>query len=123
MKSDALPTSTIFNSDNWVHKAEFQWRISLILSCILLSILAVLLIQSHNGERRYLPFVFAISIYLIYSNLLGIGQTLLKRDVVPGFIGLWWVHLLLGLVLLALYYLPSLRYLKKGKGSQVLEAG
>jgi lipopolysaccharide export system permease protein len=111
-KTAALSTAEIIGSGNKEHQAEFQWRISLILSCLFLSLLAVLLMQSHSIERRYTPFILGISIYLIYSNLLGIAQTLLKRDVIPGFIGLWWVHILLVLVLLALYYLPKIRYLK-----------
>ncbi len=110
-KIAGLSTTEIFNSDNKHYQAEFQWRLSLILSCLLLSILAILLMQSNPGERRYTPFVIGISIYLIYSNLLGIAQTLLKRDVIPGFIGLWWVHLTLIAVLLALFYLPQIRYL------------
>jgi lipopolysaccharide export system permease protein len=110
-KMAALSTIEIMDSENKSYQAEFQWRVSLILSCLLLSILAILLMQSHTSERRYMPFVIGISIYLIYSNLLGIAQTLLKRDVIPGFIGLWWVHLLLIVVLLTLYYLPQIRYM------------
>lgn len=110
-KTAALSTAELIGSADKVRQAEFQWRISLILSCLLLSLLAVLLMQSHAIERRYTPFVIGISIYLIYSNLLGIAQTLMKRDVIPGFIGLWWVHILLVFVLLALYYLPQIRYM------------
>lgn len=113
-KTASLPTAEIFASDNKAHQAEFQWRISLILSCLLLSILAILLMQSHTSERRYTPFVIGISIYLIYSNLLSIAQTLLKRDVIAGFIGLWWVHVILIAVLLLLYYLPQIRYMING---------
>jgi len=112
-KTGALLTTEIMGSDNKIHQAEFQWRISLILSCLLLSLLAILLIQSHTSERRYMPFVIGISIYLIYSNLLGIAKTLLSRDVLPGFIGLWWVHIILIAVLLTFYYLPKYKYMKK----------
>ncbi|NOG61434.1 MAG: LPS export ABC transporter permease LptF [Proteobacteria bacterium] len=108
-KISSLPTFEIMVSDNKAHLAEFQWRISLILSCLLLSILAILLMQSHANERRYVPFIIGISIYLIYSNLLGIAQTLLKRDVIPGFIGLWWVHIILIGILLLLFYMPQIR--------------
>jgi lipopolysaccharide export system permease protein len=108
-KISSLPTTEIMLSNNKVHQAEFQWRLSLILSCLLLSILAILLMQSHANERRYTPFVIGISIYLIYSNLLGIAQTLLKRDTIPAFIGLWWVHLVLIAVLLILFYMPKIR--------------
>jgi lipopolysaccharide export system permease protein len=109
-KISSLPTSEIMVSDNKAHQAEFQWRISLVLSCLLLSILAILLMQSHANEKRYTPFVIGISIYLIYSNLLGIAQTLLKRDTIPAFIGLWWVHAMLISILLVLYYLPQIRH-------------
>jgi len=110
-KISALSTAEIIGSSNKAHQAEFQWRISLILSCLLLSLLAVLLMQTHAIERRYTPFIIGLSIYLIYSNLLGIATTLLKRDVIPGFIGLWWVHILLVLVLLILYYMPQIRFM------------
>jgi lipopolysaccharide export system permease protein len=110
-KISSLPTSEIMTSDNKAHQAEFQWRLSLIFSCLLLSILAILLMQSHANERRYLPFVIGISIYLIYSNLLGIAQTLLKRDVIPGFVGLWWVHIILISILFFIFYMPQIRHL------------
>ena len=108
-KMSALSTNEIIGSDNTHHQAEFQWRISLIISCLLLPVLALLLIQPHASDRRYQPFVIGLSIYLIYSNLLGIAQTLLKREVVPAFIGIWWVHLLLVILLFVLYYLPKIR--------------
>ena len=107
LKTDALSTSTLIKSGNKVHLAEFQWRLSMIIACLMLPWLGVLLIQTHTREeRRYGPFVIAISIYLIYSNLLGISQTLIRRDVLPVFIGLWWVHLLLAGALFLFYYLP-----------------
>ncbi len=108
-KISSLPTMEIMLSKNKAYQAEFQWRLSLVLSCLLLSILAILLMQSHASERRYTPFIIGISIYLIYSNLLAIAQTLLKREVIPAFIGLWWVHLLLISVLLLLFYMPQIR--------------
>ena len=107
LKTDALSTSTLFKSDNKGHKAELQWRISMVIGCLMLPWLSVLLIQTHTREeRRFAPFVIAISIYLIYSNLLGISQTLVRREVLPVFIGLWWVHLLLAGVLFLFYYFP-----------------
>lgn len=119
-KTSALSTSEIFGSENKVYQAEFQWRISLVISCFLLSILAILLMQSHASERRYTPFIIGISIYLIYSNLLSIAQTLLKRDAIPAFIGLWWVHLILIAILFLLYYLPQLRYMINGNDEHQL---
>lgn len=113
VRTAALSTADIFGSDNSVHQAELQWRISLVIACLILPLLSVLLIQMHTREeQRYGPFIIAISIYLIYSNLLGIAQTLIKREAIPGLIGLWWVHILLLVVIAILYYSPYFRHSK-----------
>ncbi len=106
------PTRGLIGSDNRAHQAEFQWRLSLILSCFLLPLLALLLLQLHTGEKRYLPFIVSILIYIVYSNLLSIAKTLLNRDFVPISLGLWWVHFLMIMLLLLLYYWPDLRQKK-----------
>ncbi len=31
-------------------------------------------------------------VYFVYSNLLGIGETILQNGSVPAAAGLWWVH-------------------------------
>ena len=49
----------------------------------------------------------AILVYLIYSNLLGLGQTLLKKDQISPLVGLWWLHV--GMVLVAIYLLRQRR--------------
>ena len=109
VKTSALATNQIINSDNMTYKAEFQWRISLIIICFCLSLFSVLLVQSSFNERRYTPFIIGISVYLIYSNSLGIAKTLLRREIIPEFVGLWSVHAIFILVLLILYYFPKIQ--------------
>ena len=119
VKIAALSTAEIFGSDNSVHQAELQWRISLVIACLILPLLSVLLIQMYTREERhYGPFIIAISIYLIYSNLLGIAQTFIKREAIPGLVGLWWVHILLLMVIATLYYLPDFRRSKLDDSEQ-----
>ena len=108
-KTAGVPTLELIGADSRIYQAELQWRLSLLVACLLLPLLAFLLLQPPLGERRYLPFIMGISIFLIYSNLLGIAQTLLERGILPAFIGLWWAHLLLILLLALLYGLPGLR--------------
>mgnify|MGYP001161010545 FL=1 len=112
LKTSALTTEEIISSDNMNYKAEFQWRISLIIICFCLSLFSVLLVQSSSNEKRYTPFVIGISVYLIYSNLLGIAQTLLRREIIPEFVGLWSVHIIFILVLFILYYFPKFQLQK-----------
>jgi len=110
LKTEALSTGELLKSDSPAHQAELQWRISLIISCLLLPILSVLLVQIHTREEKhYVPFIIAISIYLIYSNLLSIAQTLIRKDSVPSFIGVWWIHLFLIGVLWGLHYISSIK--------------
>jgi len=120
---EAIPTSILLFSDVASHKAELQWRASSILSCILLSLLAVLLSQLPIGEKRYVLIFISMLIYFIYSNLLGVSRSLLKHDEIPSIIGLWWVHALLITAMLVLYYLPQIkRRLKQNNNLQVLQA-
>ena len=112
LKTSALTTEEIISSDNMNYKAEFQWRISLIIICFCLSLFSVLLVQSTSNDKRYTPFVIGISVYLIYSNLLGIAQTLLRREIIPEFVGLWSVHIIFMLVLFILYYFPKFQLQK-----------
>lgn len=122
-KLDAISTARLLGSDLPMHKAELQWRASSIIACVLLALLAVMLNQFSLGERLYTPFIIAILIYFIYSNLLGISKTLLKRDVIPSFLGLWWVHGLMILLIVSLYYLPRLwRQRKRDMRQQILPA-
>ncbi len=120
---EAIPTSILLFSNVASHKAELQWRASSILSCILLSLLAVLLSQLPIGEKRYVLIFISMLIYFIYSNLLGVSRSLLKHDEIPSIIGLWWVHALLITAMLVLYYLPQIkRRLKQNNDLQVLQA-
>ena len=122
-KAQSMPTSILLFSDVASHKAELQWRGSSFFSCLLLSLLAVLLSQSPLGEKRYALIFISMLVYFIYSNLLGVSKSLLKRDEIPSFIGLWWVHALLITAILVLYYLPQIRRrLKQSNDLQVLQA-
>ncbi len=119
----SIPTSILLFSDVASHKAELQWRVSSFFSCMLLSLLAVLLSQLPLGEKRYALIFISMLIYFIYSNLLGVSKSLLKRDEIPSIIGLWWVHALLITAMLVLYYLPQIkRRLKQNNDLQVLQA-
>lgn len=120
---ESIPTSVLLFSDVPSHKAELQWRASSIFSCMLLSLLAVLLSQLPIGEKRYALIFISMLIYFIYSNLLGVSKSLLKHDEIPSIIGLWWVHVLLIIAMLVLYFLPQIRRrLKPNNGIQVLQA-
>ena len=113
VKLEALPTSTLIGSDSPKHKAELQWRFSFVISSLLLPVLAVALSRYSFSEQKYLSAFVAVLIYIIYSNMLGIAKTLLKRDEIPAHIGLWWVHLALLTLIVLVFQIPRLRLRKK----------
>ena len=85
-------------------RAELQWRISSPLSLFVLALLAVPLSRSRPREGRYARLGVGILLYITYLNLLSIARAWVEREQVPDWVGVWWVHLMLGvlgLVLLA----------------------
>ena len=97
----ALDTLTLWNSDRADYRAELHWRLSLPIGAFLLSILALPLSHTTPRKGRYSKLALAILIYLIYSNLLGVGQTWVETNKVPSWIGIWWVH---GFAVLLIFY-------------------
>ncbi len=110
----AIPTSKLWLADESQYAAELQLRISNVLACLLLPLLAVLLARMTFGHRQYLVYLSAIPIFFLYLNLLEISAALLRRGELLRYIGLWWVHGTLIIVIAILFYLPLLQRWRKG---------
>lgn len=101
-KLSATTTETLWRSNTLADQAELQWRIAMPVSAILLALLAVPLSRSNPRQGRYAKLFLGILVYVIYSNLLGVGRTWVERGVMPAELGLWWVH---GLLLISIVIL------------------
>lgn len=101
-KRDRAKTRALLASADREDRAELHWRLAAPLSVFLLTFLAVPLAHLAPRAGRYSKLVWGILAYLLYSNLLGVGQTLLKQGAVPIEVGLWWVHGLAALAVLLL---------------------
>ncbi|MBI2993944.1 MAG: LPS export ABC transporter permease LptF [Gammaproteobacteria bacterium] len=120
---ESLPTSKLLQSSQPGHRAELQWRLSYIIAALLLPLLGVAMNRFALSEHRYTPVFVAVFVYFIYSNLLGISKTLLKRDQIPAFVGLWWVHACLLLVIVLIVKFPAvLRRFRNPPAAQILPA-
>lgn len=86
------PTHLLWRSGDPGDIAELQWRISVPLMGLLLVLLAVPLGRSSPRQGRYSKLLAAILVYVLYSNLLGVSQIWVERELVSPWIGLWWVH-------------------------------
>lgn len=90
-----MPTSTLLATltrDAW---AELHWRLSKPLLVVVLAFWGLLLAHTDTRRGRMGNIFAAILVYFIYSNLLGLGVTLIRKGHVPAPLGLWWVHFLM----------------------------
>ena len=83
-------------------KAELQWRVSIPLAALLLALLAVPLSHTSPREGRFGKIALAILIYIPYANLLVLARKWIESETMPAWIGLWPVHVLVGVLILSL---------------------
>ena len=83
-------------------RAELQWRLSAPFSLFVLALVAVPLSRSRPREGRYARLGVGILVYIIYANMLNIARSMVERDEVPQWLGMWWAHVVLGLIGLTL---------------------
>ncbi|MFL2547394.1 MAG: LPS export ABC transporter permease LptF [Candidatus Rariloculaceae bacterium] len=94
---ETIATIDLLNSTSAVDQAELQWRISAPIQLFVLMLLAVPLSRSRPREGRYGRLGVGILIYITYANMLSIARVWVEREEIPLWIGLWWVHIVLGL--------------------------
>src|SRR5690606_32255121 len=89
----AAPTAALVGSRDPAERAELQWRLSAPVSLLVLTLLAVALAsRSTPREGRYAKVGIALLLYMTYVNVLSIARVWVERELVPEWIGLWWVH-------------------------------
>ena len=79
-------------------RAELQWRLAPAITVIVLGLLAIPLSHSEPREGRGSRVVLGILVYLLYGNLLYLCRSWIADGLLPGAIGMWWVHIVFLLV-------------------------
>lgn len=95
-------TADLLRSADPESRAELEWRLASPVSVIVLALLAVPLGRSSPREGKYARLGLGLLIYVIYANTLQIARVWLERELVPSWIGTWWVHGLLAALALLL---------------------
>jgi lipopolysaccharide export system permease protein len=103
---DAQPTAALFASSDPKRQAQLQWRLSMPLMCIVLTVLAVPLARLKPRQGRYSRVWLAVVVYLVYSNLISLGQAWIARGTMPVALGLWWTHAAVVLLAVAVIFGP-----------------
>ena len=102
--TEGLSTLALLNElDRPGANAEFHWRLGKALVLFVLALYALVFAYTDQRRGRMSNFFVAIVVYFVYSNLLGIGETMLQNGKIPPALGLWWVHG--GMAAVALYLL------------------
>ena len=92
---EARPTLDLWRSDGHAEQAELQWRLSLPVMALLLTLLAVPLAELRPRQGRYARLGMAILLYFVYSNLISAARTMVEKGTLPALPGVWGVHLAL----------------------------
>jgi lipopolysaccharide export system permease protein len=91
-KAELKSTRELVQSSDRADIAELQWRISTPILALVLMVLAVPLARLRPRQGRFGRIGVAILAYFLYSQLLAAARTWVESNVVPEFIGMWWVH-------------------------------
>ncbi|MBJ2217540.1 LPS export ABC transporter permease LptF [Pseudomonas sp. MF7453] len=121
---DALPTASLFGSQELRSIAELQWRLSLPLLVFIVTLMAVPLSRVNPRQGRFLKLLPAILLYMAYLTILISARGSLEKGKLPPALGLWWVHgvfLMIGLGLL--YWEPIRLKMKSRRGQKELARG
>ncbi|WP_440054074.1 LPS export ABC transporter permease LptF [Pseudoalteromonas sp. T1lg65] len=92
-KLEAIPSLQLLDMDTPEAAAQLQLRLSVPISIILLTLLAVPLSVVNPRQGKFAKLVPAIALYLGYFILLNAGKFLLAEEKIPRSVGLWWIHL------------------------------
>ena len=91
-REQALPTEVLMASDDSVHIAELQWRLSLPLVVPIIVLLAVPLSRVNPRQGRFVKLLPGVLMYLLYLALLIYARGAVSDQRLPPQVGLWWVH-------------------------------
>ncbi len=94
MSEKSKTVTQLWSSSNIKDQAELQWRFTLPLATIIVAVMALPLSRTNPRSGRYAKLAIALLIYLVYSNLLGVGKTWIVQEKVPVWLGTWWVHII-----------------------------
>jgi lipopolysaccharide export system permease protein len=106
---EAQPTQDLLGSADLEKRAELHWRIALPTMCLVLTVIAVPLSRLRPRQGRYSRIWLAIVLYFVYSNLMSAGKVWLARGTTPEFLGLWWTHIVIVLLIVMFVSGPRIR--------------
>lgn len=90
--SKTIPTLELMNSKQGNWRGELMWRIGLPFLALNLALLAIPLAFVNPRASRSANLLFAVFAYMLYSNLMGVMQSLIGQGTLSFSIGWWALH-------------------------------
>jgi lipopolysaccharide export system permease protein len=90
---DATPTFDLLRKPTEASLAEFHWRLSAPIFCVLLVLLAMPMARSEPRTPRYGRLIAAFLAYVVGMNAMILGTSYIASGGIPAWLGLWWLHL------------------------------
>jgi lipopolysaccharide export system permease protein len=88
----AMSFLDLMHSNEVEEVAEFQWRLGVPISTIILAILAVPLSRSQPRAGRYGRIGIGLLVFIIYLNMISAAKAWIEQSIISPALGLWWVH-------------------------------
>ena len=107
IKKEAVPTSELFGSDNPRHVSQLQWRFSLIIMVPICAMIAFPLSKVNPRQGRFARLFPAIILFMMYITILISLRGMLSKGNINPAIGMWWVHIIYGLIGAGLLFIPE----------------
>ncbi len=112
-----MDTVQLFLEHKPAQIAELHWRIALPLAVMIMALLAIPLSFVNPRSGRSWNLILAVLVYALYNNLLSIFQAWTAQQKIPGWLGLWPVHVAM-IVLIAVLFsrqMFNFRWIATGK--------
>jgi lipopolysaccharide export system permease protein len=116
-RTSAMSTLDLLTERKPEQVAELHWRLSLPIAVVIMSLFAIPLAFVNPRTGRSWNLVLAVLIYALYNNLLSIFQAWTAQGRIPGWLGLWPVHLAMLAIIAFLFYrqLYGFRFPRHGR--------
>lgn len=86
------------NNQNLIKAAELQWRFSIPIMVITLTLIAVPLSRVNPRAGKFAKLLPAIVLFFIYANLMFVSRDWLAAGKIPIWLGIGWLHVVVALI-------------------------
>lgn len=114
---ETASTLALFDNDTAAAAAELQIRLSVPLSILILTLLALPLGRLPPRAGRYGRIIIGLLLYVVYFNLLHVATVWVRTQTVPPVFGAWSVHLAMLLFAIALIMREQGVFARRRRGS------